>query len=99
MDNRFVLAVTWHCDPNKVDQLASILTQLAQASRQEEGVLRYDPHQSLDDPTIFYIYEVYVNEAAWRKHEETDHFQSLGAKEARACVVNQKVLRLRPMLE
>ena len=45
-------------------------------SRAEEGVLVYIPNRDPEDPTKFFIYEQYVDEAAYTAHTETEHFKT-----------------------
>lgn len=42
--------------------------------RDEPACFRFDINQSPDDPTTFYLYEVYENEAALGTHRSTPHF-------------------------
>lgn len=56
-------------------EIAEILRQLAVASRQEEGVHVFIPHQLKDDPDTVIIYEQYRDEKAYAQHRETPHFK------------------------
>lgn len=52
-------------------------------SIREPGVLRFDFLQSADDPTVFFLYEAYSDEAATKAHKETPHYRAWkGAVEA-----------------
>ena len=54
-----------------------------QGSIREPGILRFDFLQSADDPTVFFLYEAYADEAAVRAHKETPHYKAWkGAVEA-----------------
>ena len=41
---------------------------------QEEGAVRFDVLQSVEDPTRFFLYEVYRDVAAFKAHQQTDHY-------------------------
>jgi quinol monooxygenase YgiN len=56
-------------------EIAEILQQLAVASRQEEGVQVFIPHQLREDPDTIVIYEQYRDEKAFAQHRETPHFK------------------------
>lgn len=40
---------------------------------QEPGILQYQGHRSLSDPRLFFLYEQYVDEAAYQAHVESPH--------------------------
>ena len=42
--------------------------------RDEPGCLRFDVIQDGDDPNMIWLYEVYVDEAAFQAHIQTPHF-------------------------
>jgi quinol monooxygenase YgiN len=56
-------------------EIAEILRQLADLSRQEPGCVSYIPHQLQDDPDTVLIYEQYRDEAAHAAHRESAHFK------------------------
>ena len=43
-------------------------------SRREQGNVRFDVLQSNDDPTKFFLYEVYEDAAAAAEHKKTEHY-------------------------
>jgi (4S)-4-hydroxy-5-phosphonooxypentane-2,3-dione isomerase len=45
------------------------------AVNQEPGCLRFNVFQNRDNPTELYLYEVYVNKAAFEYHTRTPHFE------------------------
>ena len=55
---------------------------LVEPSRAEEGVLVYIPNRDPEDSTKFFIYEQYVDEAAYTAHTETEHFKKHGFGDA-----------------
>jgi len=44
-------------------------------SIKEEGNLRFDILQDVNDPSKFVLYEVFINEEAVKKHKETLHYK------------------------
>jgi quinol monooxygenase YgiN len=61
--------------PEDRAEMAEILRQLALASRQEEGVQVFIPHQLKEDPDTVIIYEQYRDENAFIQHRDTPHFK------------------------
>ena len=69
-----VLAVTWVANPGKASEVADVFRKLEEASRREPGCLLYVVHQHREDPTRFFIYEQYADEAALEAHRLSPHF-------------------------
>ena len=69
------LSVTVHVKPDHVDDFIQATIKNHEGSVQEPGNLRFDVHQSLDNPAQFLLYEVYRDAAAIDAHKETDHYQ------------------------
>jgi quinol monooxygenase YgiN len=56
-------------------EVAEMLRQLANASRQEPGCVSYIPHQLQDDPDTVLIYEQYRDDQALAAHRDSPHFK------------------------
>jgi autoinducer 2-degrading protein len=78
----YVVAAKWVAKPEEVDEVARCVATLTPLSRAEPGNLQYQPHRDPADPTVFYIYEQYVDEAAFNAHVESPHFQEHGFGDA-----------------
>jgi quinol monooxygenase YgiN len=81
-DGGFTVTVTWEAKQGQADAVAAILTKMADAVRQEPGTLMFWPHRSKDNDHLFFLYELYANEAAFAAHQETAHFKSLILEQA-----------------
>jgi len=46
----------------------------AMATRNEPGNLRFEIHQSVTDPTLFFLWEAYVDQGAIESHKATAHY-------------------------
>ncbi len=70
----FVVWVDIQVKPEHVAEFiaASQLNHLG--TRQEPGNRRFDVLQLNDQPSHFRLYEVYVNEDAFRAHQQTAHY-------------------------
>lgn len=72
----FICSATWTAKDGEAETVRSALEQLAPASRSEAGNLYYQPYQDPEQPHIFRIFEVYVDEDAFKAHAEYDHFKT-----------------------
>lgn len=59
-------------------EVAEMLRELANASRQEPGCVSYIPHQLQDDPDTVLIYEQYRDDQALQAHRDSPHFKQFG---------------------
>jgi quinol monooxygenase YgiN len=78
----FVVAATWTAKPGEEAAVATALAQLAPASRAEPGMVLYQAHRDPDNPNLFFLYEQYVDQAAYEAHTESDHFQRFALGQA-----------------
>jgi autoinducer 2-degrading protein len=76
-----VLAVVWLANERREHQMAEAFHRLSIASRQEPGCLRFDVHQSIEEPRRFFAYEEYRDQAASDSHQKTTHFQQIARGE------------------
>lgn len=61
--------------PDDRDRVAEILTDLANASRQEPGCLHFVPHLVDGEPDTVVIYEQYQDQKAAEAHRASAHFK------------------------
>ena len=60
--------------------LKEILLTLIEPSRKDEGCIKYDLHQAVDDPTRFIFYEIWESREHLSRHSATPHVQNTRAK-------------------
>ncbi|MEA2952475.1 MAG: hypothetical protein QOJ96_1995 [Alphaproteobacteria bacterium] len=70
---RVVLRLT--AQPDKIEQLKSVLLELAAQSRKENGCTGYEVLQNPADAIDFTAYEAWTDEAALDAHMTTPHVQ------------------------
>ncbi len=71
----YVVCVQVHVKPEHVDDFIKATRQNHESTRHDEpGNVRWDFSQSEDDPTRFFIYEVYRTKADFPKHQQTPHY-------------------------
>src|SRR5215469_9294195 len=97
-EGNFTLAVTWEAKPGEAAAVADILHRMAQAVQAAEpGTLIFWPHRSAADDKLFFLYELYVDEAAFKTHQETEHFKRLILGEALPKLARRERVPFGPM--
>ncbi|TAJ35524.1 MAG: antibiotic biosynthesis monooxygenase [Reyranella sp.] len=81
-----VVTAFWDAKPEEVDALVGIIREFLPQAQREPGVEAFQIHQSLTEPTKFFFYEVFKDEAAFAEHQQSEHFKTL--------IVGQAVPRL-----
>ena len=76
LNDGFVVAINIEAKDGKADVVADILERLIARTMAEEGVKFFMPYRSPTNPLSFFIYELYVNEAGWDAHNNSEHFLS-----------------------
>ena len=71
----YIVVVHSHIHREHVERFLEITRQNAEASRREEGCVRFDVIQQVDDPTRFTFIEMFKSEEAGAIHRETSHFK------------------------
>ncbi len=88
-----VLVVEFRIKPEQVAAFEVAILANAQASREQEpGCRQFDVCRNADEPELFYLYELYDDEAAVQAHLASAHFLQMNAATA-AWVESKKVWR------
>ena len=64
----------------KRDEYLKLMKHLVSESRKEEGVLFYSHYEDVQDRNTFIVVENYVDEAAIKSHNESEHLQMFKMK-------------------
>jgi autoinducer 2-degrading protein len=91
--------VKWQIQPGHETVVREALTQLVERSRSEPGCLYYQPHASVAQPDVVYLYEVYASPAAALAHRATDHFQQLVLETIVPLLHAREVVEVSPLFE
>ena len=78
----YVVSAVWTAKPGKEDLVRDAIRQLSSLSRAEPGCRFYQPHADPAEPRVFRLFEVYDDEAAYKAHGESEHFQRLALGQA-----------------
>ncbi|NHJ87911.1 MAG: antibiotic biosynthesis monooxygenase [Asgard group archaeon] len=71
----YVVCVTVYVKNEYVVEFIEASLNNAKNTRKETLNLRFDVLQSNDDPTRFFLYEVYKDESGFTAHKETEHYK------------------------
>jgi autoinducer 2-degrading protein len=77
----YVVAVDFVIHPDKVSEFrTAMLWNALQSETLEPGCQQFDVCQSAQNPTQFFLYELYDNEAAFEAHLASAHYQVFNAQ-------------------
>ncbi|MFB6206221.1 MAG: putative quinol monooxygenase [Haloglomus sp.] len=75
-----VLNATIPIDPASRETAVEAVTELAQRSREEDGVVDYRAALDVEDDSTLRIFEQYEDDDALQAHMESDHFEAFQAR-------------------
>lgn len=78
-DENIVLIARLKVKADKIDELRAAALAIVAESRNEAGNINYDIHQSIEDETVFFWHETWVNKAVIDEHFATPFFQEFFA--------------------
>jgi quinol monooxygenase YgiN len=76
LNDGFVVAIMLEAKEGEGEALAEILRVMTAPTMAEPGVKLFLPYRSPTNKSLFFVFELYINEAAWGAHESTDHFKA-----------------------
>ena len=77
----YCLTVTYTVKEDELDAVLAAVRSLVEESRREPGCLIYEAHRDAEDANRILMYEQYEDEAGFRAHGDSDHFQRYGVRE------------------
>jgi len=93
----FCLAVTYVIKPGKESEAEEHLRVLMRESAKEPGCKLYVGHRAKDAERTLFIYEQYVDEAAYWAHREQPHFIEHGQGGLMPCAQTRTPLFCIPL--
>jgi quinol monooxygenase YgiN len=78
----FAVAARWVANAGEEEEVLRCLNELAPASRAEQGCRFYQANRELDDPRVYFLYEIYDDRAAADAHWASDHFKRHALEDA-----------------
>jgi len=98
-DGRLALAATWEAKEGEGDAVAGILRRMADAVKAEPGTLLFWPHRSPANERLFFLYELFADDAAFAAHQQTEAFKTLVVGEALPKLARRERVQLTPFRE
>ncbi len=86
----YVVTAKWTAKEGEEDKVRAAIERIVGPSRAEPGCLYYQPNVDPENPRVFFFYEHYVDEAAYKAHGESEHFQRYGLGEAIPLLENRE---------
>jgi quinol monooxygenase YgiN len=74
----YVVSATWTAEPGQEGVVLQAIEKLTPPSRAEEGNVFYQAYQDPAEPSVFHLFEIYADEAAYVAHGASDHFAEFG---------------------
>jgi quinol monooxygenase YgiN len=71
------LAVTWEAKEGEGDAVADLLRRMSSSVKSEPGTLLFWAHRSASNDRLFFLYELFADDAAFAAHQETPYFKDL----------------------
>ena len=73
MNKQLPMIVKFTVKKEELDFVKAELIKILEPTRKEDGCLRYDLHQDLDNPNILMFYEIWETTEAWKAHDGKQH--------------------------
>jgi quinol monooxygenase YgiN len=78
----YVVTAKWTAKEGEEERVLASILKLVAPSRAEPGCRFYQPNRDLQNPRVFFFYEVYDDEDAYKAHGESAHFQEFAFADA-----------------
>ena len=73
MEKQLPIIVKFEVKKDKIEFVKSELIKILEPTRKEQGCIKYDLHQDLNDPSIFMFYEIWETTSHWKSHDANQH--------------------------
>jgi quinol monooxygenase YgiN len=70
----FVCTATWTAQVGREGIVRDALARLSPVTRTEPGNIYYQAYVDPEEPSVFHIFEVYTDAAAFEEHRTSPHF-------------------------
>ncbi|MFI4998558.1 MAG: putative quinol monooxygenase [Reyranellales bacterium] len=98
LNDGFVVAITLEAKEGEAEAVADILRVMTPPTMAEPLVKLFLCFRSPANRSLFFVFELYVNEAGWAAHEATDHFKA-AVKELLPRVTRRERVPFIPFLQ
>ncbi|MGJ4882396.1 putative quinol monooxygenase [Bradyrhizobium sp. HKCCYLRH1065] len=77
-----LVVAQWEAKDGEADRVAEILSRFLPEAQREPGAELFLISRAKDNPAQFLFYELFRDEAAFKAHQESDHFKTYIAGQA-----------------
>jgi quinol monooxygenase YgiN len=77
-----LVVAQWEAREGEADRVAEILSRFLPQAQQEPGANLFLISRAKDNPAQFLFYELFRDEAAFKAHQESEHFKTYIAGQA-----------------
>ncbi|WP_315754651.1 MULTISPECIES: putative quinol monooxygenase [unclassified Bradyrhizobium] len=77
-----LVVAQWEARDGEADRIAEILSRFLPEAQREPGAALFLISRAKDNPAQFLFYELFRDEAAFKAHQESDHFKTYIAGQA-----------------
>lgn len=92
-----IQAVRFTFSPENAEKAEAMFRELRDTSRAEAGVVAFEVGRSQETPTVFRLWEVYRDRAAFDFHKNTEHFARLVVNGVRSLASEREAELLSPI--
>ena len=78
----YVVTAKWTANEGEEDAVLAAIEAMIEPSRAEPGCSFYQPNRDPENARVFFFYEIYDDEAAYKAHGESAHFAEHGFGDA-----------------
>ena len=71
--------VTINAKEGRADETVALLGRIAEVASRDEGTEIYAVHRSRQDPNMIFVYELYRDKEALKRHQANEELRQLGA--------------------
>jgi quinol monooxygenase YgiN len=75
LNDGFVVAIMIEAKEGQSEAVGIILEELVAPTMAEPGVKLFLPYRSPNNPALFFVFELYVDENGWAAHQSSTHFK------------------------
>jgi quinol monooxygenase YgiN len=70
----YALVAIYHVQPGAEEAVEDALREMTKLTRAEPGCVFYTAHRSPEEANVFFLYECYQDEDAFKAHASSDYF-------------------------
>ena len=86
----YVVCARWTAREGEAERVEAAIRKLAPPSREEPGMILYQPHRDPENPNVFFFYERYESPEAYQAHLDSEHFRRYGLGEAKPLLESRE---------